>query len=183
MADKLGNVVFELSRFRRQNAEIASERRRHPEIGRERIVRPVFIVGINRSGTTFLHCLLTRDETGVEQLAFMSGVLNGAARFRQTHPELEHHWFDVTYTDLIRDPMAAVRDICGRFDWPLEQTAVDGMSAWLSRQAEQRRREIRHSYRLEDYALTPEAVNRAFQPYLDFAAAEGLLQGKTPALS
>lgn len=61
MADKLGNVVFELSRFRRQNAEIASERRRHPEIGRERIVRPVFIVGINRRGTIFLHRLLARD--------------------------------------------------------------------------------------------------------------------------
>ena len=61
MADKLGNVVFELIRFLRQNAEIASERRRHPEIGRERIVRPVFIVWINRSGTTFLHRLLARD--------------------------------------------------------------------------------------------------------------------------
>lgn len=113
----------------------------------------------------------------------MSGMLNRAARFRQTRPELEHRWFDVAYTDLIRDPMAAVRDIYGRFDWPLEQTDVNGLSAWLSRQAEQRRCEIRHSYRLEDYALMPEAVNRAFQPYLDFAAAEGLLPGKTPALS
>ena len=361
VADKLGNVVFELSRFLRQNAEIASERQRHPEIERERIVRPVFIVGINRSGTTFLHRLLARDrrfwalrlyelikpvlpgsgygtvagtpddprraqveeafnaveifkamegvhpvdfdepeedfpifkmsfkswtfaaqfhvpdyarwvadsgsgdaygyhrrmvrhftwqrrqatpgqegqwlfkmpfhlkeletlletypdalfiqthrapsealaswnslverarsvaaeplprdETGAEQLAFMSGMLNGAARFRQARPELEHRWIDVAYTDLIRDPMAAVRDIYGRFDWALEQTAVDGMGAWLSRQAEQRRREIRHSYRLEDYALTPEAVNRAFQPYLDFAAAGGLLPGETPTYS
>ena len=89
----------------------------------------------------------------------------------------------MAYTDLIRDPMAAVRDIYDRFDWALEQTAVDGMSAWLSQQAEQRRREIRHSYRLEDYALTREAVNRAFQPYLDFAAARGLLPGETPAFS
>ena len=31
------------------------------EIAREGIVRPVFIVGINRTGTTFLHRLLARD--------------------------------------------------------------------------------------------------------------------------
>ena len=79
MADKLGNVVFELSRFLRQNAEIASERRRHPEIGRERIVRPVFIVGINRSGTTFLHRLLARDRRfwALRLYELISSVLPG----------------------------------------------------------------------------------------------------------
>ncbi|MYC65123.1 MAG: NAD-dependent epimerase/dehydratase family protein [Acidobacteriia bacterium] len=60
--DKLGNVVFELSRFLRHNALFAKEAQRHPEIGKERIARPVFIVGINRSGTTLMHRLMVRDK-------------------------------------------------------------------------------------------------------------------------
>ena len=347
--DRLGDVVFELSRFLRRHAELARERQRHPEIVGERIARPVFIVGMNRSGTTFLHRLiardprfwalrlyelvepvlpadeyaavagtpddprrariaeashsfdifkvmegvhpfdidapeedfpifkkafvswsftaqfrvpdyarwlaangsgdayafhrrtvqyyawqrrqvgpgrvgqwlfkmpfhlmeletlletypdaffiqthraptqvmgswnslverarsvamkpLPRDDLGAEQLAFMSGMLNGAARFRSAHPELEHRWADVAYADLIRDPIAVVGDLYRRFDWPLPQTVVAAMNAWLSGQAERRRREVRHRYRLEDYGLTPNAVDAAFAPYREFAEA------------
>ena len=352
LEEKLGNVVFELSRFLHQNAEIAREAQRHPEIERGRIGRPVFLVGINRSGTTLLHRLMVRDkrfwalrlyeliqpvlptgqysavlgtrddprlvrtekayrsfeifeamegvhpvgldepeeefpifktafsswtfaaqfhvpdycrwlaahglgdayafhyrvvqhytwqrlqarpehrgqwlfkmpfhlmelqslietypdalfiqthrtpaevmgswsslverarsvamkplsgrETGAEQLAFMSGMLNGATRFRSAHPELEHRWVDVAYVDLIRDPVKVVRDIYNRFGWPLEQTAVNEMKAWLSQQADRRRREQRHRYLLEDFGLTAGEVNAAFAPYLDFAAARGI---------
>lgn len=349
LPDKLGDVVFELSRFLRQNADLARERQRHPEIAAERISTPVFIVGINRSGTTYLHRLLARDErmwalklhelvepvlpaddyaavagtpddprrarvaeafgsfdifkamegvhpfdidepeedfpifkkafsswtfaaqfhvpdyarwlaangsadayafhrrvvqhyawqrrqarpgwegqwlfkmpfhlleletlletypdarfiqthrapaevmgswnslvergrslvmeplpreeTGTEQLRFMSAMLNGAARFRAAYPELEHRWVDVAYIDLMRDPVAVVRELYRRFDRPLEQTAVAAMNAWLSGQAERRRREVRHRYRLEDYGLTPGEVDAAFTPYLEFAEA------------
>ena len=54
-------VVSDLSASLRNNAALAGERLRHPEIERAEIVRPVFIVGINRTGTTFLHRLLARD--------------------------------------------------------------------------------------------------------------------------
>ena len=117
------------------------------------------------------------EETGAEQLEFMSGMLNGATRFRLAHPELEQRWADVAYADLVRDPMSAVRGIYDRFGWPLTQAASDEMEGWRVRQEEQRRRETRHSYRLERYALTPREVNGAFEPYLDFATARGLLPG------
>ena len=348
-------LVFELSRLLRNNAALARERREHPEIEREEVVRPVFIVGINRTGTTLLHRLMARDprfwtlrgyecfepagpprvdggpaggagdlrraaledmfeaagavenysgvhdldidepeedfpllrlsfatwtsvvrfglpdygrwlaaagskhayahhrrivqrftwqrcrqgaggerqwlfkmpfhlreletlletypdalfiqthrapaevmgswnslverarsaavepppqhETGPEQLDFMSGMLNRATRFRVSRPELEDRWVDIAYVDLVRDPLAAVRAIYDRFGWPLEQAAVDRMEAWLSRQAERRRRERRHRYRLEDYGLTAEGVDAAFAPYLAFIAARGQLSG------
>ena len=115
------------------------------------------------------------QETGIEQLDFMSRMLNGAMHFRMAHPELEDRWIDVAFVDLVRDPMAVVRAIYDRFGWRLEQAAVDGMDEWLSRQAEQRRRETRHRYRLEDYGLTAERVDAAFAPYLDFIAARGPL--------
>ncbi len=62
LEDRLSDIVFELSRFLRQNAELARERQQHPEIKREEILRPVFIVGINRTGTTYLHRLMSRDK-------------------------------------------------------------------------------------------------------------------------
>ena len=58
---RVGDVAAELSRVLRNNAALARERQQHPEIEREEITQPVFIVGINRSGTTFLHRLLARD--------------------------------------------------------------------------------------------------------------------------
>ena len=350
--EKLGNVVFELTRFLRQNAELAREVQRHPEIATERIGRPVFIVGINRSGTTLLHRLMVRDkrfwalrlyelvqpvlptgdyatvlgtpddprlarteeacrtfeifealegvhpfgldepeeefpilktafsswtfaaqfhvpdycqwlaanglgdayafhfrvvqhytwqrlqarpahrgqwlfkmpfhlmelptlietypdalfiqthrapaeimgswnsfverarsvnmeplpedEIGAEQLAFMSGMLNEAIRFRSAHPEIEHRWIDVDYVDLVDSPTEVVREIYRRFGWSLEPAVVDEMKAWLQQQADRRRRETRHSYLLEDFGLTSGQVNAAFAPYLEFAAARGI---------
>ena len=62
LEDRLSDNVFELSRFLRNNAELARERRQHPEIECEKITRPVFIVGINRTGTTYLHRLMSRDK-------------------------------------------------------------------------------------------------------------------------
>ena len=113
-------------------------------------------------------------ETGAEQLAFMSGMLNGAMQFRAAHPALEERWADVRYADLVDDPMAVVRDIYARLGWPLGTAAANAMEEWLALQAEQRRHEPRHEYALEDYGLTPDAVDAAFAPYRDFVAARGI---------
>ena len=350
---RLSHIIYGLTRALRSNAALARERRQHPEIERERITRPVFIVGINRTGTTFLHRLLSRDprfwalrryelaepvlptgeyatvagtaddprrayakellgatnvvdtlaglhrtdidepeedlwilwltfstwifatayhvpaygrwlaetgsrnayahhrrvmqhftwqrrqresegerhwllkmpfhlielevlletypdavfiqthrepvevmgswnsiverirgfsteprpphEAGAEQLAFMSSMLNGAMQFRTSHPALDRRWIDVRYVDLVDDPMAVVNDIYARLGWPLEPVAARTMQEWLTLQEEQRRQEPRHEYQLEDYGLTPEAVNEAFAPYREFVAARGIV--------
>ena len=54
-------IAFDLTRRFRNNASLEAERRLHPEIAEQEITRPVFIVGINRTGTTFLHRLMSRD--------------------------------------------------------------------------------------------------------------------------
>ena len=114
-------------------------------------------------------------ETGAEQLALMSGMLNGAMRFRASHPALERRWFDIRYVDLVDDPMAVVRDIYAHFGWPLHPAVLNAMVSWLSLQAEQRGQEPRHEYRLEDFGLTPAGVNDAFTPYRQFVTARGLV--------
>ena len=62
LEEKLADIVFDLSRLLRNNAVFSRERQQYPEIGREEITRPVFIVGINRTGTTYRHRLLARDK-------------------------------------------------------------------------------------------------------------------------
>ena len=47
--------------------------------------------------------------SGTEQLRAMSRMLDRAIQFRRSHPELEHRWHDVSFQDLVRDPMAVVR--------------------------------------------------------------------------
>ncbi len=54
-------VAFGLNRLLRENAALARERKQYPQIKNEQIRKPVFILGINRTGTTFLHRLLSRD--------------------------------------------------------------------------------------------------------------------------
>lgn len=115
----------------------------------------------------------SRHEFGAEQLAFMSGMLNKAVRFREAHPELRDRWVDMDYHEFVRDPLAAVRHIYDRFDWSLGQEATESMMQWNMRQTEKRRGEVRHRYQLQDFGLTPEMVDDAFSPYLDFIASLG----------
>ena len=114
-------------------------------------------------------------ETGTEQLAQMSHMLNGAMKFRASRAELEGRWVDVRFADLVTKPMAVVRSIYERLDWPLSAAAESAMKKWLVIQAAQRRREPRHVYRLEDYGLTAETVYKAFSHYLEFAAARRIM--------
>ena len=96
-------------------------------------------------------------------------------RFRESRPDLQQRWCDVSYVDLVDDPWAMVRAIYEHFGWPLEPAALAAMEAWQDHQAEQRRHEVRHSYELNDYDLAPEAVDAAFARYRDFIAGRGIL--------
>jgi len=62
MRDTRRNLAaYGLSRLLRENAALVRERNQNPQIENEKILKPVFILGINRTGTTFLHRMLSRD--------------------------------------------------------------------------------------------------------------------------
>ena len=114
------------------------------------------------------------DQLGAEQLAFMSNMLDRCVDFRQAHPELANRWVDVNYYNLVANPLAVVRGIYERFNWRLEPAALEAMDDWLFLQSLRRQKETRHRYALQDYGLTPEAVNTAFARYRDFITREGI---------
>ena len=68
----------------------------------------------------------------------------------------------------------AVGAIYEHLGWPLVPAAVAAMEAWQAGQAKRRRHEVRYSYDLNDYDLTPEAIDAAFSRYRDFIASRGI---------
>lgn len=54
-------VALDRSLAIRKNVALARDWLHHPQIDGEVIERPVFIIGINRTGTTYLHRLMSRD--------------------------------------------------------------------------------------------------------------------------
>ncbi len=114
-------------------------------------------------------------ETGKEQLAMMSRMLNGAMEFRAACTDVDRRWVDIRYVDLVDDPMSVVKDIYARFGWTLAPADTETMQGWLRNQEEERRKEPSHEYRLEDYGITAEAVNDAFSPYSKFTAERGIM--------
>jgi hypothetical protein len=61
-----GRIVFreDVTRLLVNRLKIEADLARHPEILDVPIVRPLFIVGLPRSGTTFLHRLMSEDPAG-----------------------------------------------------------------------------------------------------------------------
>ncbi|MBE7171675.1 MAG: SDR family NAD(P)-dependent oxidoreductase [Williamsia sp.] len=112
--------------------------------------------------------------TGADQLRFMSSMLNEAMQYRAAHPLLENRWIDISYYDLIKNPLVMVEHIYTRLGRKLGDEARTGMQAWLQQQAEARKNETRHSYTLEEYGLTGDEVMTTFKPYLDFAQSRGI---------
>ena len=105
---------------------------------------------------------------GAEQLKAMSRLLDRAVAFRESRPDLEDRWIDVSYYDLVQDPMSVVARIYERRGWQLRPEAVEAMETWLDEQRERRRTEKRHKYDMADYGLTRGMIDAAFARYREF---------------
>ena len=117
-------------------------------------------------------------ELGMEQLVRMARMMDRAIDFRLAHPMLEHRWLDISYYDMIQDPLTTVEMVYDHFQWNLEPRALGAMEDWLTQQRMQRAGEQRHRYDLADYGLTQGEVDRAFAQYRDFIVARGIHQSR-----
>jgi len=76
---------------------------------------------------------------------------------------------DIAYADLLADPIAAVRMIHDRAGLPLEKPSLQAMRSWLDSNPQHKRGT--HRYTLDNYGLTPDAVNQALSNYRERYAA------------
>jgi hypothetical protein len=84
-------------------------------------------------------------------------------RFRENHPELADRFADVTYSELVSNPIAVVRRIYNQLHIPLTELAIRRMTDLTANRSRYRRRQTNPS--LADLGLDPEAEARRFERY------------------
>ena len=87
--------------------------------------------------------------------------------FRRAHPDIPV--YDLPYTAIARDPIAAVRGIYDFAALPFTPAAEAGMRAWLADNPADKHGQ--HRYSLADYGLTEARVRDVYADYCDTYAA------------
>ncbi|HBG04426.1 MAG TPA: sulfotransferase [Geobacter sp.] len=87
-------------------------------------------------------------------------------RLRSEQKELRGRFFDVSYPELILDPMAVVRGIYRHFNRELTAEAKDAMQLFIA--SHPQAKAGTHRYSLQQFGLDPAAERRNFQEYMDY---------------
>jgi hypothetical protein len=103
------------------------------------------------------------EAVGAAQLDNWSEALARAIRFRERIGE--DRFADVTFADLVDDPVSAVERAYARLGLPFSTAARAGMTEWAC--AHPRGRHGVHRYRLEDFGLDVTKVRERFAFYTD----------------
>jgi hypothetical protein len=93
--------------------------------------------------------------------AVMEETLRRTAAFRAAHPEI--HVVDLTYRELLADPVAAIGRACDELGQPLSPEAEARMAAYAA--ANPQGRHGRHTYDLADFGLDHGALAERFAWY------------------
>jgi hypothetical protein len=92
-----------------------------------------------------------------------------AVKYRQM-AGLEKQFFDVRYTDLVREPLDMIQRIYEHFDLELTPAAKSAMQQFL--QANLKNKAGVHRYSLEEFQLNSEEERSRFQFYMDYFGLE-----------
>lgn len=121
----------------------------------------------------------SKSELGPESLRFLSKMANEAIKFRESHPELEHRWIDISFFDLIEDPYGVIEAIFNHLDCSFSQESKSRMDTYMTATKERLRARKKHQYDIADYNLSPEDIDEAFSPYFDFLRRHGVLESNS----
>ncbi len=94
-------------------------------------------------------------------------VAGGSIRAIEARGSLDpSRFFDVGYDRLVADPIEAVRDACAHFGYDFGPAFEANARRWLAENPQHKRGV--HRYRLEDFGLDGETVDRHFAPYREW---------------
>ncbi len=98
---------------------------------------------------------------------FVEGVARGTVHAIESRESLDpSRFFDIGYDRLVADPIAAVRDACDHFGGDFTPAFEANARRWLAENPQHRRGV--HRYRLEDFGLDGETVDRHFARYREW---------------
>ncbi len=104
-----------------------------------------------------------REQLGAHESRVLAESMERFMQFRDTHPELADRFMDVTYTELVADPLATVRRIYQALDIPLTEVAAERMHRLVSARS---RYQNRHTAaKLAELGLHAPAEARRFEQY------------------
>ena len=104
-----------------------------------------------------------REQLGAHESRVLAESMERFMQFRDAHPELADRFLDVTYTDLVADPLATVRRIYRGLDIPLTEVAAERMRHLVSARS---RYQNRHTAaKLAELGLPVRSQARRFEQY------------------
>ena len=107
---------------------------------------------------------IARDQLGMSEARKVGQILDYITRFRDARPHAANKFIDVTYRELVSDPLAVVRRIYERLDIRLTDGAAERMQRLVSARSRYEKRRIDNSPTLADLGLDRAAVQR-FEGY------------------
>lgn len=113
---------------------------------------------------------IERKSLGAEVSRRWVDAAGDATRLRLAQKGVKGRFHDVSYLELIRDPLAVVRRIYREFDRDLTSEALSAMRHYLL--SDPKDRGGAHSYSLQKYGLDAESEREKFKEYLDCFAVE-----------
>lgn len=99
-------------------------------------------------------------KTQLEGLA--TGTERGMDAREKANPA---QFYDLQYQDLIADPKGQVRKIYNYFGYPINEKMEAGMENWLTNNRQHKHG--KHTYTLEQFGLSSNAIERRFSRYMD----------------
>jgi hypothetical protein len=100
---------------------------------------------------------------GQQQLGLWKTLLDRCVETRDRRPELEDRIVDLSFDEIVADPMGCVRRVYERFDMPLTTEAETRMRTFVA--AHPRDKHGVHRYGLESFGLDQDRVDEAFKGY------------------
>jgi len=102
------------------------------------------------------------DVIGPRECRYWRQALDRTNRARRTRPA---QFFDVDHRRFVADPMGTVKAIYAHFGLELSAVARERMQAWIVASPTSKHGE--HRYRLEDFGITREHIEREFAEHRD----------------
>jgi hypothetical protein len=102
-----------------------------------------------------------RDELAEREAMLLARAMEEFIRFRDAHPEMADRFIDLNYSELVGDPLAAVRRVYRQLDIVLTEQASERMRQLIS----QRSRYRKHNPTLTEFGVDVLREARRFSQY------------------
>jgi len=105
------------------------------------------------------------DFTGSQARRICSHWLNSATTFRRANPQYAKNFYDLSYSKIVKDPLAAVAEVYKHFDLPYPEY-VQECTANKFKKMPQGKFGV-HKYAPEDFGLTKEIIQKDCAEYIE----------------